>query len=313
MLTYTAIAKNKRNSALLILLFLVIISGLGYVFALSYNTPAILFAAVLFSLFSAWVSYYFSSSIALAMSGAKEIKRSDSPDLYDLVENLTIAAGLPLPKIYIIADSAINAFATGRDPKHAVIAVTTGAVQRLNKTELEGVLAHELSHIGNYDIRFMGIVVVLVGTLTLIADWMLRAAFFTNRDSREERGGNPIFFIVGIVLAILSPIIAALLQLAVSRQREYLADSSGAHLTRYPEGLANALEKIAADKEPLEVANKATAHLYIANPFHKDVGSDAHGRDSDPATSGHRGWFANLFNTHPPVRDRIARLRSMNL
>lgn len=298
MITYTAISQNKRNSVFLIGIFLIVIIGLGFVFSRAYNAPFLLPFAVIFSVVSAFISYYFSDSITLAMSGAKEIERKDNPELFNIVENLSIAGGLPTPKIYIIEDSAINAFATGRDPKHAVVCVTTGCLQRLEKVELEGVLAHELSHVGNYDIRFMALVVVLVGTITLLGDWMLRASFFGRR-SKDDENSNGIFMIIGIVLALLSPIIATLLQLAVSRQREYLADSSGALLTRYPEGLARALEKIQKDTEPLEAANKATASLYIANPF----------KEGQPT----RTWFANLFNTHPPIEDRIKRLREMNL
>lgn len=298
MITYTAISQNKRNSVFLIGIFLIVIIGLGFVFSRAYNAPILLPFAVIFSVISALISYYFSDSITLAMSGAKQIERKDNPELFNLVENLSIAGGLPTPKIYVIEDSAINAFATGRDPKHAVVCVTTGCLQRLDKVELEGVLAHELSHVGNYDIRFMTLVVVLVGTITLLGDWMLRASFFGRR-SKDSENSNGIFMIIGIVLALLSPIIATLLQLAVSRQREYLADSSGALLTRYPEGLARALEKIAKDQEPLEAANKATASLYIANPF----------KEGQPT----RTWFANLFNTHPPIEERIKRLREMNI
>lgn len=301
MITYSAIGQNKRRSVALIFVFLLIITALGYVFSRVYEQPSILAFAVVFSCISAWVSYYFSDSITLAMSHAREIDRKGSPDLYKLVENLTITAGLPLPRIYIIEDTAINAFATGRDPKHAVVCVTTGALTRLNKTELEGVIAHELSHVGNYDIRFMTLVVVLVGIITLVADWFVRIGMWGGGHKRDDRegGNNQAFAIIGLILALLSPIIATLIQLAVSRQREYLADASGALMTRYPEGLASALEKIAADKEPLEAANKATAHLYIANPL-KNQGDSV-------------GWFANLFNTHPPVQDRIKRLREMNL
>lgn len=300
MITYTHISQNKRNSVLLILGFLLIITALGYVFSQAYGNPGILAVAVIFSVVSALVSYYFSDSITLAMSGAREVDRQSARDLYSLVENLTIAAGLPMPRVYIIEDTAINAFATGRDPKHAVVCVTTGCLSRLTKVELEGVIAHELSHVGNYDIRFMTLVVVLVGIITLLADWFVRIGMWGGhkRDDREGNGGQ-VFALIGIALALISPIIATLIQLAVSRQREYLADASGALLTRYPEGLASALEKIAKDQEPLEAANKATAHLYIANPLknqHDGV-----------------GWFAGLFNTHPPVEERIKRLREMNL
>ncbi len=303
MLTYDLINKNKRESWILIFSFLIVISLLGFVFSQAYNAPEILYFAVGFSVFSSLISYYFSDSITLSLSGAKEIDRQSSPELYRLVENLTIAAGLPVPRIYIIDDTAPNAFATGRDPKHAVICVTTGILQKLEKTELEGVLAHELSHIGNYDIRVMTLVVVLVGTVTLLADWMLRVSFFGGRRKSNDNGNQlaAVFAIVGLILAILSPIIATLIKLAVSRQREYLADASGALLTRYPEGLAKALEKISRDQEPLEAANKATAHLYIVNPLKEHKGQSS------------IGWFSNMFNTHPPIEDRIKRLREMNL
>jgi heat shock protein HtpX len=303
MLTYDLINKNKRESWILIFSFLVVISVLGFVFSQAYGRPEILYFAVGFSIFSSLISYYFSDSITLALSQAKLVDRNTNQELYRLVENLTIAAGLPMPRIYIIDDTAPNAFATGRDPQHAVICVTTGILQKLEKTELEGVLAHELSHIGNYDIRVMTLVVVLVGTVTLLADWMLRVSFFGGRKKSSDNGGNQlqlILMIAGIVLAILSPIIATLIKLAVSRKREYLADASGALLTRYPEGLARALEKISGDKEPLEAANKATAHMYIVNPL-KNSGK------------GGVGWFSKMFNTHPPIEDRIKRLREMNL
>jgi heat shock protein HtpX len=310
MLTYDHIGKNIRESWILISVFLVIITLLGWVFSVGYNNPQILYFAVGFSVLSSFISYYFSDSITLALSQAKEVDRQSNPDLYRLVENLTIAAGLPMPKIYIIEDTAPNAFATGRDPKHAVVCFTTGILQKLEKAELEGVIAHELSHIGNYDIRVMTLVVVLVGTITLLADWMLRARLFGGKNSDNRNGGQlqAVLLVVGLVLAILSPIIATLIKLAVSRKREFLADASGALLTRYPEGLARALEKISSDREPLEAANKATAHLYIVNPFHEDSKMGA-----GEARQGGQGWFASLFNTHPPIEERVARLRSMNL
>jgi heat shock protein HtpX len=270
MLTYDHIAKNKRESFFLIFVFLLIIISLGWVFSRTYNNPGILYFAVGFSVLTSFISYYFSDSITLALSHAKEVDRQTAPELYRLVENLCITAGLPTPKVYIIEDTAPNAFATGRDPKHAVVCFTTGILQKLEKTELEGVVAHELSHIGNYDIRVMTLVVVLVGTVTLLADWMLRASFFGGRRRSNDNGGGNVaalFALVGLVLAILSPIIATIIKLAVSRKREYLADASGALLTRYPEGLARALEKISGDREPLEAANKATAHMYIVNPL----------------------------------------------
>ncbi|HYF04879.1 MAG TPA: M48 family metallopeptidase [Patescibacteria group bacterium] len=297
MITYDHIGKNKRASVFIIFLFLLVIIALGWVFSRAYNNPAILIGAVAFSSLSALISYYFSDKITLAISGAKEINLKSHPELYNIIQNLTIAGGLPMPKVYIIEDTAMNAFATGRNPKNAVICYTTGILQRLNKKEIEGVTAHELSHVGNYDIRYMAIVTVLVGTVTLIADWFLRASLFGGKSDRENN--NQWMMLIGFALAILSPIIATLLQLAVSRKREFLADASGALLTRYPEGLASALEKISGDREPLEAANKATAHMYFANPLknrHDGV-----------------GWFAGLFNTHPPAQERIKRLREMNM
>ncbi len=296
MLTYTEISKNRAYSALLIFVFLIFIIGLGWIFSVAYNEPALLVVAVLFSSISSLFSYYFSDSITLAISKAHPVTSQTNQELYRTVENLAITAGLPMPKIYIINDSAPNAFATGRDPKHAVICYTTGILEKLNKSELEAVTAHELSHIGNYDIRFMTLVVVLVGIVTLIADWFVRISIWGDKDSDNGKG-NQIFLLIGIILAILSPIVATLIKLAVSRKREFLADASGALLTRYPEALASALEKISSDKEPLEAANKATAHLYIVNPLK--------GRD------GKISWLANLFNTHPPIEERVKRLRQM--
>ena len=298
-LVYQHISSNKRKTAVLILAFLLLITALGFAFSQAYNEPGILYFAVGFSVFYALISYYFSPQITLAISRAREVDHQANPELYKLVENLAIAAGLPTPKIYIIDDTATNAFATGRDPKHAIIVFTTGIIEKLSRQELEGVAAHELSHIGNYDIRLMTLVVVLVGILTLLADFFLRMSFFGRRRSNSEGGGQvqAIAVIAGIVLALLSPVIATLIQLAISRKREYLADASGALLTRYPEGLASALQKISSDQEPLEAANKATAHLYIANPLKNKHGGV--------------GWFAGLFNTHPPVEERIKRLREM--
>lgn len=303
MLTYDHIASNKRESWFLIGIFLIIISLLGWAFSIRFGNVNILYFAVGFSIFTSWISYYYSDSITLMLSQAKEVDRKLNPELYRLVENLCIAGGLPTPKIYIIEDTAPNAFATGRDPKHAVVCFTTGILSKLEKPELEGVVAHELSHIGNYDIRVMTLVVVLVGTITLLADWLLRASFFGGKKSDSQEGGQlkTILMIVGLVLAVLSPIIATMIKLAVSRKREFLADASGALLTRYPEGLARALEKISADTEALEAANKATAHMYIINPLKEHAGKSS------------AGWFANMFNTHPPVEERIARLRNMNL
>jgi len=312
MLTYDLINKNKRESWILIFSFLIVISLLGFVFSQIYQNSGILYFAVGFSLLSALFSYYFSDSITLAISGAQPVDRATNQQLYNIVENLCITAGIPTPQIYIINDPAPNAFATGRDPKHAVVCYTTGILAKLNKTELEGVTAHELSHIGNYDIRVMTLVVVLVGILTLLGDWFLRFSFFGGRrknNNSNDSGFGLALMAIGILLAILSPVIATLIKLAVSRQREYLADASGALLTRYPEGLANALEKISSDSTPLAEANKATAHMYIVNPFHQDNENLAATSDNH----GSKGWFSSLFNTHPPIEDRIKRLREMNI
>ncbi|MDO8570235.1 MAG: M48 family metallopeptidase [Candidatus Daviesbacteria bacterium] len=240
------------------------------------------------------VSYYYSDKIVLGISGAKELKHNTNKEIYHLVENLCIASGLPTPKIYIIDDSATNAFATGRDPKHSAIALTSGIIDKLHKAELEAVIAHELSHIGNRDTLLMAVVAVLVGSIALLADFYLRSLWF--KDSDSDSKGNAIFLILAIVAAVLAPLVATLIQLAVSRRREFLADSSGVLLTRYPKGLEDALLKISADKEPLEVANRGTAHLYIINPL---KGQQA------------VGWFAGLFNTHPPIPARIKALQEM--
>lgn len=242
-----------------------------------------------------FVSYYWSDKIVLGISGAKPIEKKNNPEVYRLVENLCIAAGLPLPKIYILEDSAPNAFATGRDPKHAAICFTSGILDRLNKQELEGVTAHELSHVGNRDTLLMSVVSVLIGTIALLSDWFIRSMWFGRHSDRDSRG-NSIMLVVAIVVAILAPIVAMLIQLAVSRRRELLADASGVLLTRYPEGLASALLKISSDREPLEAANRGTAHLYIVNPL---KGKQA------------QVWLASLFNTHPPIDVRIKALREM--
>lgn len=293
---YSEIAKNKRNSYFLIFLFLIVIILFCWVFSLAFNNTTILYLGVGFTMLYAVISYFQASNMVLAISKAKPIEKKDNPTLFRLVENLSIASGLPMPKVYIIDDSAPNAFATGRDPKHAVVCVTSGLLEILNKTELEGVLAHELSHVGNYDVRFMTLVVVLVGVLVLLSDWFIRISWFS--DDRDS-GGNNIMLLIGIVFAILAPIIGMLMQLAFSRKREYLADSSAALLTRYPEGLASALEKIDGDTKPLKEANRATANLYIINPLRDNV------------KGNRKRLFSNLFSTHPPTEERIKRLRSM--
>lgn len=293
---YTHKDKNIRRTWLLITFFLIFIVGLGWVFSYQFNSPVVLVAAVIFSAVMSFGSYWYSDKIVLRMSRAKEIKERSYPELYRLVENLCIAAGLPLPKIYIIDEAAPNAFATGRDPKHAVIAVTKGLLEKLDRSELEGVLAHELSHIGNWDTLLQTVVVILVGLVVLLSDWFLRWTWLGGRRRDSQEGGQlgTIMLLIGIGLAILSPFFAVLIQMAISRKREFLADASGALLTRYPEGLARALEKISQDKTPLRVANKATAHMYIANPF-----------------KGKK--VRKLFMTHPPIEERIRALRGMEI
>jgi heat shock protein HtpX len=287
---YSQIASNKRRSILLVFGFVILVAVLDYVFSRAFGQPSlfipILVAAVLYAI----ITYFFSSQIALGMSGARQIEQKDAPDLYHVVENLSIAAGLPMPKVYIIDDPSPNAFATGRDPAHAIVCVTSGILPLLDKSELEGVIAHELSHVGNYDIRFMAVVVALVSVVAIVSDLFLRLSFWTRGERESE--GNQIFFILGIVGAILAPLVAVVIQFAVSRQREYLADSSGALLTRYPEGLARALQKISLNPRPMTHANSATSPLYISNPLK--------GRS-----------LAGLFDTHPPIEERIKRLRAM--
>lgn len=282
--------------------FALFLTGVAYVFtrALGYPGPSALSfsgIALIIAGIMNFASYYWSDKIVMTISGAKQIEKADAPELFRIVENLAIADGIPMPRVYILEDSAPNAFATGRDPKHAAVCATTGILQKLNKLELEGVIAHELSHVKNRDTLVMTVVTVLVGMIALLADWFLRMSFWRGNDDDDNRGGNQIFMILGLVLALLSPFIAMLIQLAISRRREFLADASGALLTRYPEGLAQALIKISKDPEPLEAANKATAHLYIVNPF------KGHGRAV--------AQFANLFNTHPPIEERVKALREM--
>lgn len=290
---YSQIASNKRRSIFLVIGFVALVAGLDYIMAKAFNQPALFYPILIVAIIYAFVTYFFSAKIALTMSGAREVEKKDAPELYRLVENLSIAAGLPTPKVYIIDDPSPNAFATGRDPEHAVVAVTTGILELLDKRELEGVLAHEMSHVGNYDIRFMAVVVALVSVVAVISDLLLRLSFWSGGGDDEDSGSNnQLFLILGIVGAILAPIVAAMIQFAVSRQREYLADSSGALLTRYPDGLADALAKIAGAAKPMQHANSATAPLYISNPLK--------GRS-----------LAGLFDTHPPIEERIRRLHEM--
>lgn len=279
-------------------LFLCFIVALGWFISQYYNAPEFLPIAVIFSLFMNIASYWYSDKITLALAGARPAKREEYPELFRLVENLSITAGLPMPSLHIIPDTAPNAFATGRDREHAAVAVTVGLLEMMNKNELEGVIAHELSHIGNRDILLQTIVVVLVGFISILADIFTRSMWFGGgRKSGRGRGqAGAVLAIVGLIFVILSPIIAKLIQLAISRKREFLADASGALLTRYPEGLASALEKIASYSEPMKKASNATAHLYISNPF----GSKAY--------SG----LSRLFMTHPPTEERVRALRGIN-
>src|SRR3989441_1239400 len=295
---YDEIAGNRWRTWLLVGLFVAIVALLGYVlgyvwFGGNAGLFILPFARGIASI-SALTSYFAGDKIVLGMSQAHEVSEQQEPQLHHVVEELAIGAGIPKPKIYVIEDSAPNAFATGRDPKHSSVAVTRGLLTKLDRTELQGVIAHELSHVRNLDIRVMLIVAVLLGMAALLSDWIFRSMFWGGRGRDRDRGGNAILLVVALVLAILTPIIAQLIQLAVSRRREYLADASGALLTRYPEGLASALRKIAADKDALEVANKATAPLYIANPLHDDP-----------------RFLDGLFDTHPPIEERIKRLEAM--
>lgn len=291
---FTEIENNKFKSMVIVASFIGLISALGYVASLYYGIetfPFFLGGSLIFSGMMSFVSYYFSDQIVLKMSNATLVERKDNPEIYNLLENLCLGSGLPTPKLYIIEDTAMNAFATGRDPQHGVICLTTGIISRLNKRELEGVIAHELAHIGNYDIRLSSLVTVLVGTIVLMSDWLTRGIFYA---SNRDRNLSPLMLVAFLVVLIAAPIIGTIIQLAVSRKREYLADATAASMTRYPEGLASALEKISGDEEVLEAANGATAHLYISNPLNHA-----------------EGFLANLFSTHPPIDDRIHRLREM--
>ena len=299
-LIYDRIDANRRNTFLLLFVFVALLAGasiaLGIILGLPYPFAPLL---IIPFLIIALVSYYSSSGVALAISQAGEVTKEEEPELFRTVENLCIGAGLPMPKVYVIEDGSPNAFATGRDPEHAAVAVTRGLLQKLDRLELEGVIAHELSHIGNYDIRVMTIVVVLVGMAALMADFALRLTFWGagRRSSNRGRSGGAgvaIVYTIALVAIILTPIAAQLIRFAVSRQREFLADASGALLCRNPDALARALEKISADPDPLEVANKATAHLYINDPLRE-----------------HGSFLNNLFATHPPIEERVRLLRAM--
>lgn len=286
---YSAIAANKRKTWLIMALFLVILGGLGWIVSNVYNQPTFTYLALVIGGVYALIQYFAAAKLALAMNGAKEIAKKDEPRLFRTVENLSIATGMPMPRVYIINDPAPNAFATGRDPNHAVVAATTGLLSIMDDSELEAVMAHELGHVKNYDIRVMMIVFGLVSAIGFIADMIFHMMWFSGGD---DDAPNPVFMILALVAAIVAPFIAMIVQLAVSRRREYLADSTGAMTTRYPEGLARALEKIRDHGSVMKKQNTTTAHLFFANPL-----------------SGKS--FARLFSTHPPVEERIARLRNM--
>lgn len=288
---YTQQSKNVTKTWLLMTVFFVVVIGFGYFFSIYYGNSNILYIFVIFSILMNFFSYYFSDKIVLTLAGAKEAKREEYFDLYTSVENLAITAGLPMPRVYVVEDSAPNAFATGRNKNHAVVCATTGLLAILNKTELEGVIAHELSHIGNKDMLISTVVVVLVGFVSILADVFRRSIFFGRRRDSNEGGGGALV-IIGIVLSILAPLISVLIQLAISRKREFLADASGALLTRYPEGLASALRKISAQGAPMAHQSSAIAHLYIADPKGNSISKKITG----------------LFMTHPPVEERIKAL-----
>jgi heat shock protein HtpX len=298
---YDAIATNRRNTFLLIAVMTAVLMALGYLLGLYFGLSEWAGLAIAGVVALVWIgiSYFSGDSILLSASGARLIEKKDHPQLFNVVEELTIAAGLPLPKIYIIDDSAPNAFATGRTPENASVAITTGLLEKLNRAELQGVMAHELAHIQNRDILYATLIGAIAGAIILISDVFLRSLRYgskRSRSSRDKSGGAAVLLIIlGVVLAVLAPLIARLLQMACSRQREYLADSTGVLFTRYPEGLASALEKIGKDRDPLEVASKANQHLFIVNPFEKE-----------------RWQLDSLWSTHPPLEERIKRLRALN-
>ncbi len=290
---------NIRKTWFLMTMFFVLVMSIGWVFSRALDNQSILLFAVILSTTMSVASYWWSDTLVIKTTRAREIPDTEAPDLHNIIENLAITAGLPKPRIYIVQTAQPNAFATGRDPEHAIMAVTTGLLERMNRTELEGVLAHEMSHIGNRDMLVSTVAVVLVGVIQLMADMFIRRMWWGGSD--RERGGQAqlVFIIVGIALSLLAPLLATLMQLAVSRKREYLADASGALLTRYPEGLASALEKLAQDHTPMQQANHATAHLWLDDPY----------QGKEKKTS----WLTKMFMTHPPIEDRVRILRGMRV
>lgn len=298
MTLYTHQKQNITKTWLLMAVFFALVTFLGWFASYYYNNPGIFVFAVIFSVIMNIGSYWFSDKIALSVSGAKEIQMKDNPELWRIVENISITAGLSMPKLCIINDTSPNAFATGRNKDHAAIAVTTGLLERLDRAELEGVIAHEFAHIGNRDILLQSVVVVLVGLIQIFADWMIRISLHGGKGDNDNK--HPAFIIIGFALLILSPIIAMVIQLAISRRREFLADATGALITRYPEGLASALGKISDYHRPMNKVTKATAHMFISTP----LGGDSNG-DGIPDKDQKTSWIAKLFNTHPPIQERI--------
>lgn len=297
---YQLVARNKRRSWLIMTAFVLFITVVSYVIAIGFDYPlSIVGIALIFSGFTSFFSYYFSDKIVLAISGAKPANRQEHFDFYTVTENIVNSQGLPMPKLYVIKDSAMNAFATGRNPEHAVVCATSGLLARLNRSEIEGVIAHEIGHIKNYDILLMSMVSILVGSIVLLGDWALRSSFYGRRRDNDRSQLDLILFFLAIVMAILAPIISQLIKLAISRRYEFLADANAAAMTKNPEGLAKALIAISQDQEPLETANKATAHLYISDPL-KNI-------------KGGVSTFSNLFQTHPPVAERVKALRAISV
>lgn len=284
---YGSIAANKRNTVLIMVVFVAIIAAIGYVVSLYFGNTSIALWVIAGAAIYAFIQYYAATKLTIAMTGAKQIEKRDNPRLYRMVENLAITTGMPMPKVYIIDDPAPNAFATGRDPNHAIVAATTGILELMSDSELEGVMAHELGHVQNYDIRVSMMAFGLVSAIGLISDLVLHALFFSNSDNRNI---PPYFYLIAIVIVILAPIMAAIIQMAISRQREYLADGTGAMTTRNPEGLASALAKLQHYGQPMKAQSSSTAHLFFSNPLKK-------------------GFMSGLFSTHPPLEERIARLR----
>ncbi|MEK7643365.1 MAG: M48 family metallopeptidase [Patescibacteria group bacterium] len=290
---------NIRKTWFLITVFLLVITSVGWVFSQIYGDPSFVILAFIISVASSFFSYWFSDKIVLATSGARELKDEEAPDLHNIVENLAITAGLPKPRLYIVSTAQPNAFATGRNADHAIVAVTTGLLERMDKSELEAVLAHEMSHIGNRDMLISTIVVVLVGVVQLVSDMFMRSMWWGGMDRDRDNKANGVLLIAGIVLAILAPLVGLLIQLAVSRKREFLADASGALLTRYPDALASALQKLADDHTPMQQASRATAHLWLDDPYQ--------GKEKKIS------WLTKVFMTHPPIEDRIRALRGMQV